>query len=404
MTYQSNDVNIGIDRHSYGADAFGRFRVSQPFSVFDSKSVIGSGQYYFDYRVAGGGYATHIGNQALVELGVGSANGDSSVRQSFEYFAYEPGRSQLYIMTAKMDTPKANLFQGVGPYDDDNGIFFENDGTSTNVVLRSSTSGTLTERRIPQSEWNIDKLDGSGISEFSLDVAKANIYVFDYQWLGVGRIRLGLSTSNGTIAYCHEFKNANLFDSVYSANPNLPVRWEIKNDGVTSGASSMKSICASVFSEGGYAPLGNVISADVGISTISVDTNEEVILAVRPRSGYERVTLVPQLMNGLQTTNDYLIFRMYISDVPTAGSWTQVSECCEININPGVVSTVLTGNKIQIATMYGSAQSRNATAIIESAIRAASYIDGTRRCIVMTAQSLSSVASVVGAIAWKEIY
>jgi len=403
MAYRSNDINIGVDPNGGVGDAFGRIRVAQPFSIFESKSIQGSGQYFFTYNQVGGGSATFVENEAMVRLDVGTTNNDRSLRQTREYFIYEPGRSQLFIITGKMDTPKANLVQSMGAYDDDNGIFIENDGTTNNIVLRSSTSGTLFERRIPQSSWNLDPLDGTGPSEFDLDVSKANILTIDYQWLGVGRVRVGFSTSHGTYAYAHQFLNANLFDSVYMNNPNLPVRWEIRNNGATGSSSSLSAICCGIFSEGGYSPLGAVVATDIGGSTVSVGTAEEVVLAVRLKSQFNRATLIPKSFDAFQTSSDHCVFRCYIADAPTGGNWSSVSEKVEANINPGLVSSVLTGEKVQIATAYISPNSRGSAPVVESLLRVSSDYAGTSKAIVVTAETFSASSDVAAAIQWKEI-
>lgn len=402
MTFRSNDVNIGVDPNGAAGDAFGRIRVGQPFSIFESKSIQGSGCDFFTLALAGGGSTTFVEDESMVRLDIGTADGDRVVRQTREYFVYEPGRSQLYIITTKMNTPKTNLTQRVGPFDDDNGIFVENDGVTNNIVLRSSTSGILTERRIPQSSWNLDTADGSGPSEFDLDISKANIYVVDYQWLGVGRVRVGFATERGTYVYAHQFLNANAFDSVYMNNPNLPARWEIKNDGVV-GSSSLKAICCGIFSEGGYNPLGIVASTDTGGSTVTVNTPEEVVLAVRLKSQFNRATLIPRSFDAFQTSSDHCVFRCYIADAPTGGSWVDISEMSEANINPGLVSSVLTGKKIQIGTAFVSPSSRSSAAQLESLLRVVSDYAGTSRALVVTAQSYGGNANVAAALQWKEV-
>jgi hypothetical protein len=110
------------------------------------------------------------------------------------------------------------------------------------------------KRRVPQSEWNIDKCDGTGASGFNLDITKTQLAWIDFQWLGVGRVRCGF-VHNGELITAHEYYHSNVLPTVYIANPNLPVRCEIRNTGTTTGGA-FDQICSTVMSEGGYVESG----------------------------------------------------------------------------------------------------------------------------------------------------
>ena len=121
-------------------------------------------------------------------------------------------------------------------------------------MIRTYTSGAVTETRIPQSEWNKDKCDGTGTSGFNINFTKTQLAFIDFQWLGVGRVRCGFA-HDGKLIVAHEFNHSNNLDKVYISNPNLPVRCEVRNTGVGIGAS-MDQICSTVASEGGYTESG----------------------------------------------------------------------------------------------------------------------------------------------------
>ena len=156
-------------------------------------------------------------------------------------------------------SPKTNLRQRVGYFNDQNGIFLENDGVTNYFVLRTYTSGAVVERRVAQSDWSIDTYDGNGYSAQSsdvehrsgIDVSKTNILWFDIEWLGVGDVRCGFVV-DGTMKTAHIFHNDNVNTLPYMTTASLPLRYEIKNVGTTVSSSTLRQICSTVISEGGY--------------------------------------------------------------------------------------------------------------------------------------------------------
>lgn len=112
-------------------------------------------------------------------------------------------------------------------------------------------TGVQVDTVINQSNWNGDKLDGTGKSGLTLDPTKVEIFWFDAQWLGAGSGRIGVIIDEKLIL-CHTFRHANSVNSVYMTRISLPVRYELTRD---SAAGEMKMICASVMSEGGYIPI-----------------------------------------------------------------------------------------------------------------------------------------------------
>ena len=54
--------------------------------------------------------------------------------------------------------------------------------------------------KVPQSAWNIDKMDGTGPSGYVLDIAKMQMTYIDYSWYGAGTIRFGMRTTEGAVA------------------------------------------------------------------------------------------------------------------------------------------------------------------------------------------------------------
>ena len=99
------------------------------------------------------------------------------------------------------------------------------------------TTGTGTEERIPQSAWNLDKMDGTGASGVKLNWTMTQHLVIEYQWLGVGTIRFGFETGANGIVWCHEMVSVNSIAHAWSRTGTLPVRAEIFNTNATAAVS-----------------------------------------------------------------------------------------------------------------------------------------------------------------------
>lgn len=95
-------------------------------------------------------------------------------------------------------------------------------GPNADFVIASK----VVETRIPQSSWNIDKLDGTGPSGLTLDLTKMQMWFVDYAWYGAGTIRWGLRATDGTIVYVHKLANNNVNSEAYMRSGNLPARYE----------------------------------------------------------------------------------------------------------------------------------------------------------------------------------
>jgi hypothetical protein len=247
----SVSTNQSILQSETAGDAFGRLRVSSPLTLFDSSHrYADNGLWATASGVSGSGSFNQ--NQGLVDLTVTNASGSFVTRETTKVFAYQPGKSLLTLNTFVMSPEKTGLRQRVGYYGADNGMYLELDGSTLSFVERSLVNGSpATEIRVSQANWNGDKLDGTGASGFTLDITKAQILWMDIEWLGLGSVRMGF-VINGQFILCHTFHHANILTSTYITTASLPLRYEIANTAATSGSSTLKQICSTVISEGGY--------------------------------------------------------------------------------------------------------------------------------------------------------
>lgn len=327
-----------------GIDAFGRSRTSEPFTLFDSSFRYGDNDRKWNTKLSGTASTQYQTNEGLIDLNVGTTSGDQVIRQTDKIFPYQPGKSLLVINTFTFNEPKENLRQRVGYFTKTNGVYLEADGLETYIVLRSNVTGSVVETRIPQSNWNVDKLDRSGYSGIRLDMAKSQIFWSDIEWLGVGSVRCGFII-NGQFIIAHIFHHANNITGTYMTTASLSCRYEITNTGTTSSVSTMKQICSTVMSEGGYHQQGltRSISTPLIGFNLTNDINNPVI-SIRMRSYRTEAVVIPTEINlyGLQATA--YNFKIIKGGTISGGAWAITDS--ESSVQYNITATSLTGGRI----------------------------------------------------------
>ena len=222
---------------------------------------------------------------------------------------------------------KANLRQRVGYFGTQNGVYIEQDGTTTYVVLRSYTTGSVVNTRIAQANWNGDKLDGTGVSGHTLDLSKTQILWFDIEWLGVGDVRCGVVV-DGRMVIAHTFHGDNVNPTAYMTTAVLPLRQEIENTGTTASSSTAKQICNTVISEGGYSGFSRRYNVATGYTARTLATVGTMypVMALRLNSARLDSVVIPANISAAveQTTNnklDIVQYHVIINPTLTGGTW-----------------------------------------------------------------------------------
>jgi hypothetical protein len=348
-------IEIAGGGGSNAYDAFGRLRVSNPLTIFDSKSIM-SKNNLFDESTANGGTVTYTSNKSTVNLNVTEAAGSTTIRQSKRVMSYQPGKSLLIFNTFVMNAQTENLKQKVGLFDANNGIFFQDTGTGYQIVRRTYTSGAAVDTEINQSAWNGDKLNGTGASGFTLNAATSNILFIDIEWLGVGSVRVGF-VINGQLITAHTFYNANSLTTVYMQTANLPIRYEIQRTGtLTAGTYTLQQICSSCISEGGYSPEGleqmigtSQINAGVNLTTANTYYN---IATIRIKSGRPYAVVIPAGIDVLNISNGDFEWGLFLNATPSSAfSYTSFSDNVEYDLT--TVDLTSTGTRVAGGYMGG---------------------------------------------------
>jgi hypothetical protein len=339
---------------STSTDAFGRLRVSEPFTMFDSSYRYGDNQLW-STETATGGAAVYNAPQGLMDLNVTTTSGSSVRRQTTKVFSYQPGKSLLVMTTFVCAAPKANLDQKVGYYNAENGYFLEQDGLTTYFVERSIVSGAVTNTRVAQADWNVDPMDGTGPSGITLDISKSQILWMDLEWLGVGTVTMGFVIGR-TFYICHTWDHANLIASTYITTASLPLSCEITNTGTTASASTFKQICATVISEGGYALAGLQQSIGTPVTTpktLTVAGTFYPLVSIRLKTTrLDAIAILTAL--AIQGTGNNNVFRWEVraSGTTTAGSW--VSAGADSSVEYNLTGTAYTGGRVLAAGFTSS--------------------------------------------------
>lgn len=362
----ASSTTVPVSIGGTNVDAFGRLRVSQPYTLFDSQNRYAADNQ-FDVATTGTGATSFLSNEAAVKMEVTAGGVGSVVRQSYRSFPYQPGKGLLLLATFVMDgNASTSLTQRVGYFNTSNGVFFQRVDGVYSFVLRSSslpTPGTPSDARsVPQSSWNGDKLDGTGLSGYTLDPSKAQILWMDFEWLGVGSVRCGFII-NGEYIVCHTFNNANEITAVYMTTATLPVRYEITSSAAL--AASMKAICCSVVSEGGYEQYspGHVARRTSILGTIG--STFLPLVSIRLASTALGAVVLPQRVQVLPTTSQNYEVALVKNPTLTGASWT--THPTDSNVQFDVSATAVTGGTIVQTDYVTSSGSGGTTPLADPA-------------------------------------
>lgn len=406
QSLQSIDAKT-LPADSFRIDAFGRERVSEPHTIFDSKMVTDDQPLFYDEIINGTATAEFIPGDAAVNMTV-LADGDYAIRQTFMRFDYQPAKSQRIFLTGILGAPVLNTESRIGYFNTDftapytgsrDGLYFGVDGTELYVAI--SHNGV--ENRIPQSEWNVDKLDGTGESGITIDLESVQIFTMDFEWLGVGRVRYGF-VIDGLIYYCHYENHANVAGetTVYMSSPNHSVRYEVYSTG---GEKHIKHICASVQSEGGVEPSGVTRSISRGISTVARTTDLGGLIFFRLKQTSACTTVAPDNFSTLCTSNNAANYRYSMILNPTiagdALTWIPVANSA---IEYALASANnLVSNGEELITGYASGDTPGVFLSTQLIINPGISLNGTQDIFCLAVQTTGGSDNFVGSINLREI-
>lgn len=409
----TSGVYVSTQPAGMAGDAFGRTRVSAPLTLFDSSHRYRDNGLWATASGTGG-TATFNANEGLMELGVTTTSGSQVIRETNKVCSYQPGKSLLFMSTFVMNTPKANLRQRVGYYGASNGLYLELNGTSAPAfVERSLVSGSVANTVVSQANWNIDTLNGTGPSGITLDLTKAQILWFDIEWLGLGTVRAGFII-DGRFIHCHSFHHANRIASTYITTASLPLRYEIENLGTTASSSTLKQVCSTVLSEGGYELRGAQSTIGTPVASPYDLTNASTfypIASIRLKTSPNRldaiVILTALSIMGI-TNNASYNWRVTAGGTTTGGSWVSAGDDSAVEYNiTGTSFAVGTGRNLASGFTNGSTQGSQVVDILKEALfkfqLERNGLTNTPFELTLTVASEDAGADVLATLDWEEI-
>jgi len=409
-TIVSGSLNAAVD-------AFGRQRVSEPFTLGDYKHIFGIEDQLFINKTNGDGNITNNINHSSTVLST-TSSGSYAIHQSKMYHHYMPGKSQVTLASFVLGAAVSGSTKRVGYFDDYNGIFLEQDATgSLQFVIRSATSGTgsITEQRVKQSDWNVNTLLNG---DFTLDITKTQLFYIDFQWLAVGRVRCGF-VHKGITVICHVFDHTNVLSVPYMQNPNLPVRCEIRNS--VSVSSSMEQICSTVMSEGGYAESGKAYSVTNETFRVLTSGSSLPVLAIRLKnivSGMPNRAFV-RIQNSSVFTDQQSV-RYLLTKLPsgsmltTSSAWVSVDNDTSV-VEYNVSATAYSDGKVLLSGFVGanSLNINQANPLVQTQpgvtnkqnFIAQNYDSTDSEMYVLIAKNMTAnPTNIGGSMLWSEIY
>jgi hypothetical protein len=391
-------------------DAFNRLRTSNPLTLFDSSHRYKDNNLWSTLS-SGGGSVAFNSTQGLMDLNVTNAAGASALRETTKVFAYQPGKSLLVMNTFVMGASATGLVQRVGYFGNENGIYLQMEDDVISFVERSIVTGTIVNTAVPRSSWNGDKLDGTGPSGITLDITKAQIMWMDIEWLGVGTIRAGL-VINGQFITCHYFHHANIINSTYITTACLPLRYEIFNKSATSGSKTLKQICSTVISEGGYELRGLQQAVSIPINaarTFAAANTYYPIISIKLRTDrLDAIVIMTALSILGDGDNKNYNWQVRASGTTTGGQWLSAGLDSAVEYN--ITGASFAGGRI-LASGYVSSnnQSSPSVDILKEALfkfqLERNYFTSTpyELTLVAAANSSSGTTGMFASMDWEEV-
>ncbi len=392
-------------------DAFGRARVSSPLTLFDSTHRFKDNGLWSTSNTPNT-TIVFSQNEGLVNLSVSTANSDSIVRETTKVFSYQPGKSLQTLSTFVFAPAQTNLTQRVGYYGANNGIYLELANNTLSWVERSYSSGSLVETRVAQEDWNVDTLLGavsSSPSQKTLDITKAQIQFIDIEWLGLGTVRCGF-VIDGQLIHTHSFHHANKITTTYMTTASLPLRYEIKNTGVTSNSSVLKQVCSSVITEGGYELRGEQKAIGSAITlpySLTTKGTFYPVVSIKLKSDRLDAIVIPSAMSILGTGNGpYYEWRVIMDATITTSSWTSADANSSVEYT--ITGTAMSGGRV-LASGYivSSTQGAGPVDILRDVLFKFQLerdgLSNTPRTLTLAISSDTDTTKVYGSMDWEEI-
>lgn len=401
-----NLINTGA---SY--DAFGRLRVSELTTILDLKQTSGPLELLIDQIQSGTAVSTYNINEASTTLTT-SANNDYAISQTFQRGQYQSGKSALVEMSFTDFHQQTNVTKRIGYFNSStsapytaglDGIFLESNDTGIYFkIYRNGVEIDSAER----ADW-IDPADGTKACP-DLDFSKAQIVVFDFQWLGVGRVAFNFVVGEQTYLV-HVFPHSNIIDMVYMSYSNHSLRWELRQSGAGSG--NFTYICSAFHTEGATNTVGKQFSD--GTKQLVIDANTPgtyyAVVGLRLESVNTGVLVNIKRFSLVSVSNDAYLWELRLN--PTVAGTFNYSSTTNSNVQRAIGDTssnpsnsTVTGGTVVDSGYVNRGSGNSFESSFSNGIRLGTSINGTQDTFVLCVTPISGFTNmdIAGSLTWIE--
>jgi len=341
--------------------------------------------------VTGSGTVTH--SVPFAVCSTTATTSSSASLQSKDNLHYRTGQGGLCLFTAIFTTGAANSVQEVGLGNEVNGFFFGYNGTSFGINRRSNSS----DNYIPQSSWNKDKMDGTGLSGLILDPTKGNVYKIQYQWLGFGAINFYIeSQETGSFVFVHQIKYSNQNTTTSVLNPSMPLSIKVLN--TTNNSNIVVQVPSmAAFVEGITNDSGLLNAINNSKSSVTTQLN---ILTIRNNATFNSINnkkyINPLFLSVANTSNADAVFRVILNTtLGGSPSYTDISSTTSV-VSYDIAGTTITGGRV-LAVYYLNGNTNIQINIDNLPIRL-----NTSETLTISATSLGAAIVASAGITWSE--
>ena len=300
-----------------------RLKVSTKNIVFSNTFQFSKQPDIWDETLTSG--ATSVNNplQSSVLLTVTSTPGSKVIRQTYNVMHYVPGRSAEFNMVSTNVSVGPGHRARAGVFDEKNGVFFER-GVEGDlwVVVRSSVTGTPVDTRVRRTDFNIDKLDGTGPSGIANVLGTIRTLHIEYEWYGAGDVEFSFII-NGVKHPLHRFTFSNVINTSWCSTPFNPIRVELENISANTSAV-LEQYSTSYSLEGQMRSLGVPKITGIPLPGVSIpgQFTYRPVVSLRLKSTMLNAVAFIEEIQGFTTSNTFLTFRLVRNATINATTWT----------------------------------------------------------------------------------
>lgn len=344
-------ISVRQSKESSQVDTSGRLRTVLPIELLSYYFANTEHSLRMNTTQAGGSTGTVILtlNKGSVTLSNSTGNGHKLNFSTKKYMRYTPGQTHKSTIAGRFGLPKTNVEKRWGIFTEFNGFFFKQTSSGLSVAIRDGGAGDpVVETTIPQANWNIDKLDGTGPSGFTLNTNFHGIYIIEFDWHGAGTVKYGIKYDR-EIIYCHKQEYDFVQTDTSIRSPQLPVNIEILNTGTVTGNTDVLLAALSVYKDG-ESEIKPTYSFSASNTNVGRTVNNSALLpiiSIRPKTSFKgilaRIGLVPNTITVSTDTNT-LYVQIILNATLTGASFASVNS--ESNTERDVSASSFTGGTI----------------------------------------------------------